>query len=271
MLDSGSYTLWARTTVTANTLPSHVSMLTGVPPEVHGITWNGEMPLTRPVYSRTPTLFELAKAQGYTTAMATGKSKMAILDKPGTIDLKFIAQSDGEDPQVISHALQFLRQQRPNVMLIHLPSVDSAGHSKGWGSPEQMAAIEQADRCIGQFFDTLDELDLRRSTVVILTADHGGAGRSHGPEDPRSRTIPWVVCGPGVRAGFDLSRIGELNVETYDTFATSCAILGIPVRRKVAGKFVSQIIENQELLTPTTMSIATPATIPAAPVEGGSR
>src|SRR5215204_6137965 len=45
MLDRGSYSLWARTTPGSITLPSHVSMLTGVPPEWHGIMWNGELPL----------------------------------------------------------------------------------------------------------------------------------------------------------------------------------------------------------------------------------
>jgi len=85
---------------------------------------------------------------------------------------------------------------------------------------------------------------------VILSADHGGAGRTHGPEDPRSRTIPWIIAGPGIRRNFDLTRIADLNVETTDTFATACALLNIPIERRISGKFVSQILSDGELLKP---------------------
>src|SRR5690349_20164055 len=40
LIERGSFSMWARTTKVAITLPSHVSMLTGVPPERHLIDWN---------------------------------------------------------------------------------------------------------------------------------------------------------------------------------------------------------------------------------------
>src|SRR5262245_13937960 len=75
LVDEGSYSFWARTTAAATTLPSHISMLTGVTPEVHAIMWNGDLPLSKRVYPSAPTLFKLAHKAGYTTAIATGKSK----------------------------------------------------------------------------------------------------------------------------------------------------------------------------------------------------
>src|SRR3954467_15138990 len=68
----GSFTFWARSTPASITLPTHVSMLTGCTPEMHTIMWNGDLPLSRPVYPRVPTLFELAKKAGYTTALVAG-------------------------------------------------------------------------------------------------------------------------------------------------------------------------------------------------------
>src|SRR5262249_44566993 len=122
--------------------------------------------------------------------------------------------------------------------------------AKGWGSPEQLDAIARTDSSIGKLFDLLDEMKLTDSTFILLTSDHGGQGRTHGPEDPRSRTIPWIAMGPGIRKNFDLTLLGaDSNIETYDTFVTTCTMMGIPIQRKVRGKFIPQILENPELIT----------------------
>jgi hypothetical protein len=274
LLNEGSYTFWARTCPASTTLPAHVSMLTGVTPEVHAIMWNADLPLSRPVYPAAPTLFQVAKRAGYKTAIAAGKSKFEILAKPGTIDYAFITSAEKcESPEVAAHALAILRDHQPDVMFVHLPSVDNVGHAKGWGSPEQIKAIEQADDLVGQIVATLDELKLSDQTLLIVTSDHGGAGRTHGPDDPRSRTIPWIARGPGVRRGFDLTRLPDLDVETYDTFATACTVIGIPIERHINGKFVSQIMESRELVMPGPPPPMTPATAPtaAAPTTQASR
>src|SRR5690349_16024485 len=59
LMQAGSFTLWARTTAVSVTLPSHVSMLTGVTPQRHEIDWNRDLPLSKPVYPRGSTLFDL--------------------------------------------------------------------------------------------------------------------------------------------------------------------------------------------------------------------
>ena len=43
----GSYTLSARTILPSKTLPSHTSMLTGQPPDIHGVSWNTNARLTK--------------------------------------------------------------------------------------------------------------------------------------------------------------------------------------------------------------------------------
>ena len=253
MLERGTFSLWARTTPASITLPSHVSMMTGVPPEAHGILWNGELPLTEPVFPNYPTIFELAKRAGLSTAVVAGKTKFNVLDKPGVLDWKsFAVTSDQSDNDVIASAVQIIRDHQPEVMLLHVAAVDVVGHAKGWGSAEQMDAIAQTDKLIGVLFATLDELKLTDSTFILLSADHGGQGRSHGPEDPRSRTIPWIVIGPGIRKNFDLTLLGpDSNIETYDTFTTTCTMMGISIPRKVKGKFIPQILESPELIRTT--------------------
>ena len=261
---SGSFSFWAKTTAASITLPSHVSMFTGVTPEAHAILWNGDLPLAKPVYPTAPTIFELAHRAGYSTAMVAGKSKLSVLDKPGTLDWKWYPdQPKCEDAEVTAAATSILREHQPQLMFVHLPGVDNVGHAKGWGSDEQLEAVKQADACVGQLLATIREQKLDSETLVILTSDHGGAGRTHGPEDARSRTIPWILSGPGVRKNFDLTRLGhEHDVETYDTFATACAVLGIPVTRRIDGKFVHQAFDTENLMLSTYQPSMQPTTKP---------
>jgi len=257
LMRQGSFTFWARSTAVSITLPTHVSMLTGVEPQVHGIHWNGDLPLSEPVYPKVSTIFELAKKAGYTTGAVTGKSKFNVLGKPGTIDFAYWPdEAKSDDADVATHAQQMLRSHQPEMFFVHFPGVDNVGHKIGWGTPEQLAAVAVADKAVGQLMDALTELKLRDQTFVIITADHGGAGRSHGADDFRSRHIPWIALGPGVRKNYDLTSNRELVVETYDTFATACAMLGIPVTPKRTGKFVEDILEKRELLQPTTRAAA---------------
>lgn len=249
MLHDGSFTFWARTTAVAVTLPSHVSMLTGCTPAKHGIEWNSDLPFTHPIYPNVPTIFELAHAAGYTTAMAAGKTKFQTLNKPGTIDWVWIPTREPiVDDDVAVQAIQIIHEHKPQVMFVHFPNVDNIGHLAGWGTPQQVDVIGLADLAVGRVMDAYKGEGLLSHTLVIVTADHGGAGKSHGPDDPRSRHIPWIAVGPTVRAGLDLTTIGPLEVQTYDTFATACWVMGLRPSPNIDGKVVREIFSQQELM-----------------------
>lgn len=228
LIQTGAYTMWAQTTAVSITLPSHVSMLTGVIPRKHKIEWNMDLPLAEPVYPAYPTVFELAKKWHYTTALITGKSKFGPLTKPGTLDHLSMPAHDLEvDEPVADEAVKIIRAHRPELAFVHFPAVDKRGHKFGWGSREQLAAIEAADACLGRVLAAYDEAGLRAHTLVIVSADHGGGGLTHGAEDPRSRYIPWIANGPGVKPNFDLTQHLDLVVRTEDTCATACYVLGL--------------------------------------------
>lgn len=243
LMARGSFSMWAHTTAVAVTLPSHVSMLTGVTPLRHGVVWNSDLPLVRRIYPARPTLFELAKAAGYTTAMAAGKSKFSALAKPGTLNWSMVpAVPELPDSVVTEAVLRWIRTRGPQVIFVHLADVDLAGHEGGWGSSRQVRAIDTADQCVARMLDGLRRRGMLDSTVVLITSGHGGSLKGHGPDDPRSRYIPWIIAGPGIRKDFDLTRVPKLDVRTEDTFATACYLLGLKVPAPIDGRPVLPIL-----------------------------
>ena len=111
----------------------------------------------------------------------------------------------------------------------------------GMGIGAQRAAVATADRCVGRVLEALRARGVLDSTVVVVTSDHGGVGRSHPPGDPRSQFIPWIVSGPGIRKNLDLAQDPESPVATEDTFATACALLGLAYPEPIKGRVVSRI------------------------------
>jgi predicted AlkP superfamily pyrophosphatase or phosphodiesterase len=243
---AGSYTFFAQTIADAYTLPAHVSMLTGVTSDKHGVTWNDYI---EDSYPEVPTLFELAKRKGLSTAMAVAKMKFIALAKPGTIDFKYLADEDKTtDADVETDAVKIITEHKPQLMFVHFAEVDIAGHADGWGTRQQLQKIHTADGHLGNVLAALHRAGIDQSTLIIVTSDHGGSGRGHGPDDLPSKLIPWIATGPDVRKDFDLTLLRGRAVQTMDTFATAAAALGIEVPYPVDGQPVAGIFMPDELL-----------------------
>lgn len=266
LMARGSFTFWAWTTEVSITLPSHTSMLTGCTPEHHGILFNDDGPLPQ-VYPKVPTIFELAHRAGYTTALCSGKSKFAALCRPGSVDWAVLpkrGETMFQNRQVAEQAAQIIADHAPQVLFVHLPDVDTVGHHVGWGTPQQLEAMGQADAAIGIVLDALKKKNLLDSTFIIVSADHGGSGMTHGANDWRSRFIPWIIAGPGIRQNFDLTYDRDLKVHTEDTFATACWLMGIPVSDAIDGHPVRQILDNAAVSHGQAHQHASHEAVPAA-------
>ena len=260
LMKEGAYTCWARTTNVAITLPSHVSMLTGVTPDRHGISWNNDDAKRHHIRPNAPSVLQLAHDAGFTTGMVSGKSKFKTLYEPNAVDWALISESDKcPDWLVAEWADRMIREYEPQVMFLHFPGADAAGHSKGWGSTDQLNAIESIDSSLGVALKALKDINLYDQTAIILSADHGGSGTGHGAHDERSRYIPWIARGPGIRKNYDLTRYKDLYVNTEDTFATACMLLNLPFDSAIDGKPIHEALVKTELLkdaAPTTQTAA---------------
>ena len=224
---------WAASTILPSaTLPGHTSMLSGSSPDVHGVRWNVYDPARG--YVPTPTLFSVAHDAGLTTAMFVGKSKLEHIAVPGTVDT--FAYLIGDDLYLAGQAADHLRQVSPDVLFVHLPGVDGAGHAHGWLSATQLDAVTRADAAIGFLLEVLNEVGRGENTLIIVTADHGGMDKAHGGSDPESMTIPWIIAGPGIRSGYEIAS----EVMVYDTAVTAAWALGLPLPNEWEGRPVEE-------------------------------
>jgi arylsulfatase A-like enzyme len=240
LMGEGAYTLEAQTILPSKTLPSHTSMLTGVPPSVHGVLHNSEA-VEEYGYVPVPTVFELAKQAGLTTAAFFSKSKFEHLQKPGTLD--YTQAPKGLEKwmatQTVADVADYLEWERPNLLFVHIGEPDFAGHTVGWMSFVYGWAVRRADGAVGKIIESADKAFGPGNYTLIVTADHGGHRRDHGSDDPQDTTIPWIAWGKGVRPGTQLGP----GVRTMDTAATVLWLLGVRTPESWTGKPVTAAFE----------------------------
>jgi predicted AlkP superfamily pyrophosphatase or phosphodiesterase len=247
LVAEGSYTLRAQTILPSKTLPSHTSMLTGEPPERHGILWNTAFS-DAPGTIEIPTIFGLARARGYETAAFFSKAKFSHLQRAGTLDY---SQAPGgwfgrwSAAQTVSDVERHLAQSKPGLLFVHLPDPDVAGHAAGWMSPRYGQAVLRADAAVARLLTAADSAYGAGEYTIIVTADHGGHDKDHGSDDPLDVTIPWIAWGRGVTPG----ELTGKAIHTMDTASTALFLLGVdapsgwvgtPVRTAFHGAVATQ-------------------------------
>lgn len=226
LIREGAASLTAQTVTPSITLPSHVSMFTGVTPARHGITWNDDrIAQYGPV--KVATVFDAARDAGFTSAMFGGKSKLGHLLRPETPMRASLPPRDSiwYADRVSDRVVEYLRLGRPegraDVMFVHLPDADLAGHADGWMSASYLAGVRRADAGIARIWQALRQA-YGSDFTLIVTADHGGVGHNHNDGSPEATTIPWIAWGWGVQP-----QTLPAGIRTVDTAATVLWILGV--------------------------------------------
>ena len=180
------------------TNPNNLSIVTGVPPAVHGICGNYlydaengvEVMMNDPKWLRAPTLLAALADAGCKVAVVTAKDKLrkllghrlrGICFSAEKADQATLAENGLEGvlelagmplPGVYSAALsefvfaagvRLMQTRRPDIM--YLSTTDYVQHKHAPGSAEANAFYRMMDRYLGEL-DTL-------GCTVVLTADHG--------------------------------------------------------------------------------------------------
>ena len=213
-------------------------MLTGQPPERHGVLWNS-VATARVDSIDLPNVFGLARARGYSTAAFFSKAKFQPLQVEGTLDY---SQAPGglfgrwSSQRTLSDMAEYLKAARPNVLFVHLTDPDAAGHRSGWMTAEYGRAVLAADRALNQLMTLAAQAFGAGNYSLIVTADHGGHDTNHGSEDPRDVTIPWIAWGQGAKRG----QLVVSTVRTMDTAATVLWLLAVDRPADWAGQPVKE-------------------------------
>jgi len=171
------------------TFPNHLSIVTGLYPEHHGLVANNFYDEGRQArfamadakavtdgswYSGTP-LWSLAESQGMRTACFFWPgSEAKIAGFQPTYYLKFDDSID--DKARIEQVLAWLKlpaADRPHFITLYYAEPDHEGHAFGPGAPETEAAALKVDALVGRLKAGLDATGLPIDLVVV--SDHGMA------------------------------------------------------------------------------------------------
>lgn len=222
----GSYSWQAQTINPSNTLPAHVSMLTGTTPAVHKVTWDDYLPEKGRV--TVPTLFMAAKAAAKRSAMVVGKDKFLTIKDAGAVD-SFVLTMRGDDDVANQAILQI--DAGFDLVFVHFPDVDLTGHAQKWLSAQYLLKLFVVDAAIGRILSAVPP-----NMTVILSADHGGSDTGHGTTSAAHMTIPWIIAGPRIKSNNALTA----KVNTTDTAVTAAQILGVKLGDGLNGRVVTE-------------------------------
>ena len=210
LMKEGSYAEAVEGVYPTVTYPSHTTIVTGRVPAEHGIYTNLSAREAGKLGDwfwfanaiKAPTLWDEARRAHLTTAsVAWPVTVGAAIDwdvpeiwdpRKGTADPLYVAKymspllslemlaalgapkvgsdTDGERTRLANY---FLEKHKPNLLLIHLDSLDDASHAAGPDSPRATAALERIDVHIGEILEEIKRAGLSATTDVFVVSDHG--------------------------------------------------------------------------------------------------
>jgi arylsulfatase A-like enzyme/tetratricopeptide (TPR) repeat protein len=235
------------------TLPSHVSMLSGLLPGTHGVRDNLGYRLRPGLGAYLPAVLHDA---GYATG---GAISAFVLRKEtgfargfdffaGTVELHINeSMGQGQRPcaETLAEALPWLKGAagRPFFFFAHFyephtPYEPPAELRARFESPYD-AEIAAADRCFGDLESQLRANGVWEKAIVVLVSDHGEGLGEHGEAEHgvllyrASLQVPMLIKLPGQRRG---GTAVTTPVELIDLLPTVTGLLGLPTPAGVEGR-----------------------------------
>jgi len=251
LVKEGSVTWSASAVKPPLRLPTMASLLTGMPVEKHGVTWDS-FDFARG-YPRPPTVFDyLDLSGGKDSAIFFMDESMYQLAKPEPYtDYQMCGPLKPEcsPATVISYIRDYFRKATsgdghghailslPHFLVVHLPEPSRAGLAHGWNSRAYRDALRTVDSAIGSVLELYGELGLLKRTTVLVTALNGyGAAKASG-NGAGLPHVPWIAWGAGIKAG----KIIHQPVSILDTGATVLRALGLETHTEWESHAVEEI------------------------------
>lgn len=236
-------------------LPTMVSLITGMPVDKHGVSWN-TFDFSRG-YPRAPSVFDyldlsggrdsaiflmdeslyqIARPEPYTDYQMCGPLKPECNPDRlvSYIRSYFKKAASGEG---YGHAIQSL----PHFLIVHLPEAGRVGVAHGWGSKEYREALRAVDKAMASVLDIYKEQALLNRTTVFVTS-LSAEGKDAGAEqaDGTVPLLPWIASGVGIKRGYAIHQ----PVSILDTGATVMRTLGLETYTEWEGHAIEEIFQT---------------------------
>lgn len=255
LITEGSVTWSASGVKPALRLPMMASLITGMPVEKHGITWNF-FEISRG-YPRSPSLFDyLDLSGGRDSAIFYMDESLYQLARPEPYtdyQLCGALRPECGSQKLVAYIQQYLQKATsghgyghailslPHLLVVHLPEAGRAGVAHGWNSKEYRDALRSVDTAMKSILDLFQTYSLLDRTTIVVTA-LSGKGTDAGAESPTtdSPVVPWIVSGVGIKRGQTIRQ----PVSIIDTGATVMRILGLNTHTEWDSKVVEEIFKT---------------------------
>lgn len=256
LVKDGSVTWSAAGVMPALRLPTMASLITGMPVEKHGITWNN-FEFSRG-YPRAPSMFDyMDLSGGRDSAIFLMDESLYQLARPEVYTdyqicgpLKPECNSD----RIVSYVQQYFRKATsghgyghailslPHLLVVHLPEASWVGVAKGWDSKEYRSALRTVDKAIHSILDIYKEKDLiGRTTIFVTSLSAEGHDAGQEQSDGPTPSVPWIASGVGIKKGHAIQQ----PVSIMDTGATVMRTLGLQTHTEWDSRPVEEIFQYQ--------------------------
>ncbi|PID62583.1 MAG: alkaline phosphatase family protein [Ignavibacteriae bacterium] len=185
----GVKALSLRPSFPSKTFPNHLSIITGMYPENHGIIANSFINTTtgekyrigKPKAVRNAewylgeAFWETAERNGIKTASYFWPGSEVTLDyrRPSLYKVYDHNKPYRERVDGVIEWLQLPVNERPKFITMYFHDTDSYGHKFGPNSNELNQSIQRLDTIVGYLNSKLDSIGLKDSTNLIFVSDHG--------------------------------------------------------------------------------------------------
>jgi len=246
---------WSATAVKpALRLPTMASLITGMPVEKHGITWN-VFEFSRG-YPRAPSLFDyLDLSGGRDSAIFLMDEALYQLARPEPYtDYQICGPLKPEcsSERIVSYIQQYFKKATsghgyghaipslPHFLVVHLPDAGRVGAARGWDSKDYRSMLRTVDNAIASVLDIYQEKDLtKRTTVFVTSLSAEGEDANQERPDGITPVVPWIASGVGIKHGHAIRQ----PVSIIDTGATVMRTLGLQTYTEWESRAVEEIFQ----------------------------
>lgn len=196
------------------------SMLLGVGPEIHKLTNDIVSHQPYPVDSPFPSLFRRIRAALPDAVLGSFCDWDPIT--AGIVEQNLgVSHDTADDTKLTPVICDYIRREKPTFLFIQFDSVDGAGHSHGYGTPNYLQRLHEVDALIADVHQAVCDAGMANDTLFTVIADHGGHGTGHGGWTDEEKYVTFAATGKTVQPG----TIDRMNIR--DLAAVVLYALGI--------------------------------------------